>query len=50
MPAEANEAAPADWPLTLARVSTAAALLQVPYLLWLSFAAYLNAGIWLLNR
>ena len=39
-----------DMTLTLARVSTAAALLQVPYLLWLSFAAYLNAGIWLLNR
>ena len=27
-----------------------AAWLQIPYLLWLTFAAYLNAGIWLLNR
>lgn len=26
-----------------------AALLQIPYLLWLTFAAYLNAGVWLLN-
>ena len=27
-----------------------AAWLQIPYLLWLSFAVYLNAGVWLLNR
>ena len=27
-----------------------AALLQLPYLLWLSFAAYLNLGVWRLNR
>ena len=27
-----------------------AALLQIPYLLWLSFAAYLNFGIWMLSR
>ena len=27
-----------------------AALLQVPYLLWLAFAAYLNYGVWILNR
>lgn len=26
-----------------------AALLQIPYLLWLTFAAYLNIGVWLLN-
>ncbi len=26
-----------------------AALLQIPYLLWLLFAAYLNAGVWYLN-
>ena len=26
-----------------------AALLQLPYLLWLTFAAYLNIGVWLLN-
>ena len=24
--------------------------LQIPYLLWLSFALYLNAGVWILNR
>lgn len=24
--------------------------LQVPYVLWLLFAAYLNVGVWLLNR
>lgn len=27
-----------------------AALLQIPYLLWLVFAGYLNLGVWLLNR
>ena len=27
-----------------------AALLQIPYLLWISFAAYLNWGVWMLNR
>lgn len=27
-----------------------AAWLNVPYLVWLTFAAYLNAGIWWLNR
>jgi tryptophan-rich sensory protein len=27
-----------------------AALLLVPYLLWVSYAAYLNFGIWRLNR
>ena len=32
------------------KVARAAALLQVPYLLWVTFAAYLNAGVWLLNR
>ena len=24
--------------------------LQIPYLIWLSFAAYLNLGVWYLNR
>lgn len=32
------------------RVSRGAAQLQVPYLLWVTFAAYLNLGVWLLNR
>ena len=27
-----------------------AAYLQIPYLLWLLFAAYLNFGVWMLNR
>ena len=27
-----------------------AAWLQIPYILWLGFAAYLNAGVWYLNR
>lgn len=27
-----------------------AAKLQIPYFIWLSFAAYLNLGIWYLNR
>ena len=27
----------------------AAAYLQIPYLLWLTFAAYLNAAVWILN-
>ena len=35
--------------LTFARVDRAAALLQIPYLLWLGFAAYLNWGVWRLN-
>ena len=30
-------------------IPPAAGWLQVPYLLWLIFAGYLNAGIWLLN-
>jgi benzodiazapine receptor len=32
------------------RVSRAAGLLLVPYLLWVSFATVLNASIWYLNR
>ena len=31
-------------------ISPVSAGLMVPYLLWLLFAAYLNAAIWLLNR
>ncbi len=27
-----------------------AALLQIPYLIWVTFAAYLNLTVWLLNR
>ena len=32
------------------KVDQGAALLQLPYLLWVTFAAYLNYGIWSLNR
>ena len=32
------------------KVYRLAALLQIPYLLWVSFAAYLNFGVWRLNR
>ena len=32
------------------RIDSLAARLQVPYLLWVLFAGYLNAGVWLLNR
>lgn len=31
-------------------VDPLAAILQVPYLLWLTFALYLNGGVWYLNR
>lgn len=31
-------------------VSPSAAYLQIPYALWVTFAGYLNAGIWALNR
>ncbi len=32
------------------RAQSGAGWLMVPYLLWVSFAAYLNAGYWYLNR
>lgn len=32
------------------QIDKRAAYLQIPYLLWTTFAAYLNLGIWLLNR
>ena len=32
------------------KVDKLAAVLQIPYLLWVSFAAYLNFGVWRLNR
>ena len=31
------------------KVEPLAAWLQIPYLLWLSFAVYLNTGVWYLN-
>lgn len=33
-----------------ADVSKAAAYLNIPYILWLTFAGYLNLGVWWLNR
>ena len=36
--------------VAFARVSRVAALLLVPYLLWVSFATYLNVSIWRRNR
>lgn len=35
--------------LTFRKVDPLAAKLQIPYLIWLTFAAYLNFGVWLLN-
>lgn len=31
------------------KISPLAALLQIPYLLWVAFAGYLTLGIWILN-
>ena len=36
--------------LTFRKLDPPAAKLQIPYLLWLTFAAYLNLGVWYLNR
>ena len=36
--------------LRFRKVEKPAALLQIPYVVWVAFAAYLNAGVWLLNR
>jgi tryptophan-rich sensory protein len=35
---------------TFAKTDRFAALIQIPYLLWLTFAAVLNGAVWLLNR
>ncbi len=35
--------------VTFYRIDPLAAWLQVPYVLWVSFAAYLNFGVWTLN-
>ena len=34
---------------SFASVSRLAARLQIPYLLWVAFAGYLNAAVWVLN-
>lgn len=36
--------------LLFRKVDTLAAWIQIPYLLWLAFAGYLNLGVWYLNR
>jgi tryptophan-rich sensory protein len=36
--------------LSFAKADKPAAFLQIPYILWVSFAAYLNLGIYFLNR
>ena len=36
--------------LSFRKVDPLAALLQVPYFLWVTFAAYLNFAIWLINK
>jgi tryptophan-rich sensory protein len=36
--------------LTFYEVDHLAAYLQIPYLLWVLFAGYLNYGVWMLNR
>lgn len=39
------------WMILLFRkIDPLSAKIQIPYLLWLSFAAYLNLGVWYLNR
>ena len=35
---------------TFAGIHRIAAALLVPYLVWVSYATYLNAGLWWLNR
>lgn len=35
--------------LTFRKVDPLAAYLQIPYLIWLTFAAYLNGAVWYLN-
>lgn len=38
------------WMITVfARVDRAASRLQIPYLVWVTFAGYLNLGVWILN-
>ena len=36
--------------IEFSKVDKLAAWLQIPYLVWLTFAAYLNLGVWFLNR
>lgn len=36
--------------LSFRKVDKLAAWLQIPYFLWVTFAAYLNFGVWMLNK
>lgn len=36
--------------LSFRKTDRPAAAMQIPYLLWTAFAAYLNLGVWVLNR
>jgi tryptophan-rich sensory protein len=36
--------------LVFQRITPSAALLMLPYLAWLTFAAFLNVGFWRLNE
>lgn len=36
--------------IAFSSVSKTAAYLQLPYLIWVTFAGYLNFGVWLLNK
>ena len=36
--------------LSFRKVDKTTALLQIPYLIGVTFAAYLNFGVWFLNR
>lgn len=36
--------------LSFRKVDKFSAWLQIPYLLWVTFAAYLNFGVWVLNQ
>ena len=36
--------------LAFSRIKKTAGLLQLPYLLWVTFAGYLNLGVYLLNK
>lgn len=36
--------------LVFYKIDPPAAYIQIPYLLWLTFAAYLSYGIWQLNK
>lgn len=36
--------------LLFRKADALAAWIQIPYLLWLTFAGYLNLGVWYLNK